>query len=263
MKQFTGCVWLLMSVVALGCSAESTPDDDDEFRSGGPSCDFEATYVNCEEFAGVGPVPLANVAHLVPDDYTIVEPFPGFALVVAQAAACEEISVDGQHAEPGSFAQFGVAVVPPLDPGNGDFYQILFTTTHAELASELRQRGVKAKYSSQLSYEIIDDSLLAVDVPKPNKLAFELSGPITPPDPNALPNPTSVFNYYVQTEHHGNVLQQNVVEGIIFGEGSGVVLTAIGEDMEAIIGGEFLMFPFFSSPEIFDQADVLVQTNAF
>lgn len=263
MKQCTGCVWFLASIVALGCSADSSPDPADEFRSGWPPCDFEAAYVDCEEFAGVGLVPLANVADLVPDDYVIIEPIPGFAIVVAQSGSCDEISVNGQFAQPGIFAQFGVAVVPPLEPGNGDFYQIFFTTDHPQLAASLQWLGVQASFSSQLSYEIIDDSMLAVEVPKPSRLAFELSGPITPPDPLAPPSPTSVFNYYAQTAYHGNVLQQNVVEGIIFGEGSGVVLTAIGDDMEAIIGGEFLMFPFFSSPEIFDQADVLIQTDAF
>lgn len=262
MKQSTGRVWLVASLVALGCGIDAEPDDGDEFRAGGPACGFEATYVGCDEFAGVGLVPLANVAELVPDDYVIIEPIPGMAIVVAQSASCDEISVNGQYAQPGIFAQFGVAVVPPLAPGNGDFYQLLFTTDHPQLAASLRQLGVQASTAPQLSYEIVD-STLAVDVPEPQKLAFELSGPITLPDPSAPPNPTSVFNYYAQTKHHGNVLQQNVVEGIVFGEGSGVVLTAIGEDMEAIIGGEFLMFPFFSSPEIFDQADVLVQTDAF
>jgi hypothetical protein len=248
--------------LVLGCGVDSTPDAEDDFRGAGSPGSFEAAYVGCDEFAGVGVVPLANVAELVPDDYTIIEPIPGLAVVVAQAASCDEISVNGLHAQPGVFAQFGVAVVPPLDPGTADFYQLFHTTDHPQLAVALRRLGVAAMLSPQLSYEIVD-STLAVDVPKPHHLAFELGGPITLPDPLAPASPTAVYNYYAQTKHHGNVLQQNVVEGIRFGEGSGVVLTAIGDDMEAIIGGEFLMFPFFSSPEIFDQADVLVQTNAF
>lgn len=256
--------WLAALAVALGCEvgagSESGPLG--EFREAGGS-DFEAAYVGCDEFAGVGLVPLANVAELVPDEYTIVEPIPGSALVVAQAASCDEISVEGQFAQPGIFAQFGVAVVPPLAAGNGDFYQLLFTTNHPHLVAALSAIGVEARMSPQLSYEIVDDSLLLVDVPKPPKLAFGLEGPITLPDPNAPANPTSVFNYYARSECYGDVLQQNVVEGIRFGEGSGVVLTAIGDEMEQIIGGDFLVFPFFSSPETFDRADVLVQIDAF
>ncbi len=255
-----------MAVLAtLGCDPEPEPDDaDDAFRScGGPPGDFDAAYVDCDEFAGVGLVPLANVAHLVPDDYVVIEPIPGLAIVVAQSGSCAEISVEGAHAQPGIFAQFGVAVVPPLAPGNGDFYQIAFTTNHPWLAAELQGLGVNARLAPQMAYEISAEPSLFVDVPKPHALAFELEGPITLPDPLGPPNPTSVFNYYAQTKHHGNVLQHNVVEGIRFGEGSGVVLTAVGSEMEAIIGGEFLMFPFFSSPEIFDRADVHVQTQAF
>lgn len=260
-----GTSLMVVLMASLGCAADAGPGDDPEatFRNGCGPGDFEAAYVGCDEFAGVGVVPLANVAHLVPDDYIIIEPIPGLAIVVAQAGSCDEISVDGSHAKPGVFAQFGVAVVPPLAPGNGDFYQLLFATDHPQLASELKRLGVNARNAPQLSYEISDEPALAVDVPKPNELAFTLDGPITLPDPLAPANPTSVFNYYAQTKHHGNVLQQNVVEGIRFGEGSGVVLTAVGQDMEAIVGGEFLMFPFFSSPETFDLADVMVETHAF
>lgn len=114
----------------LGCAVDSGPESepDREFRAGGPPGDFEAAYVGCDEFAGVGLVPLANVADLVPDDYIIIEPIPGLAIVVAQAGSCDEISVDGSHAQPGIFAQFGVAVVPPLAPGNGDFYRAWIRT---------------------------------------------------------------------------------------------------------------------------------------
>lgn len=252
-----------MVVGSTSCMMESEPEDgaDGSFRAGGPAGDFEAAYVGCDEFAGVGVVPIANVAHLVPDDYIVIEPIPGLAIVVAQAGSCDEISVDGDHGQPGIFAQFGVAVVPPLAPGNGDFYQLFFATDHPQLAAALRRLGVEARHAPQLSYEL-DDSTLAIDVPKPHHLAFSLDGPITPPDPLA-PGASAVFNYYAQTKHHGNVLQQNSVQGIRFGEGSGVVLTAIGNDMEDIIGGEFLMFPFFSSPEIFDQADLSVEADAF
>jgi hypothetical protein len=254
----------LAAWVVAGCMEESEPEDgsDAAFRVAASAGGFEAAYVDCDEFAGVGVVPLANVAPLVPDDYIIIEPIPGLAIVVAQAGSCEEISVEGRHAQPGIFAQFGVAVVPPLAPGSGDFYQLFFTTDHPQLAAALRSRGVQARHAPQLSYEMSDTSVLAVDVPKPHHLAFSLDGPITLPDPQA-PGHSAVFNYYAHTRHHGHVLQQNSVEGIRFGEGSGVVLTAVGDDMEDIIGGEFLMFPFFSSPEIFDRATLVVATDAF
>jgi hypothetical protein len=258
--------WLCVAIVVLGgCAADSQPEDglDAAFRAGGPAGDFEAEYVSCDEFAGVGIVPLDNVIDRVPDDYVVIEAIPGFAVVVAQSASCDVITVDGSHARPGIFAQFGVAVVPPLAPGAGDFYQLMFATDHPRLASKLERLGVQAQHVSQLSFEHEPGPTLAIDVPKPHDLAFALNGPITRPDPLAPPNPTTVFNYYAQTKRHGNVLQQNVVEGIRYGEGNGVTLTAIGSEMQDIVGGNILMFPFFSSPEIFDQADVLVETDAF
>ena len=261
--------WLLPVLCCsplIGCDAEPSPDPlealEVEPRFGAYSGDFTAHYVDCDEFAGVGVVPLANVVDLVPDDYTVVEPFPGAAIVVAQAGSCASIQVSG-HEQPGIFAQFGVAVVPPLDPGNGDFYQVLFATDDLPLALELWFAGVPARFSPNLSYEIDETPELSVDVPKPPGLAFTLEGPITLPDPAGPPNPTSVFNYYRQTHWHGNVLQRNEVEGIRFGEGGGVTLFAEGAGMEDIIGGETLMFPFFSSPEVFDEAELSVVTDAF
>lgn len=238
-------VWSCPLALALGCDAG-----------------FEAEYLACDEFAGVGVVPIANVIDLVPADYTVVEPVAGQALVVAQAGSCEAIVVDGVS-QPGIFAQFGVGVVPPLDPGNGDFYQLGFATSHPLLAARLHKAGVDARYAPQLSYEIVGGPQLAIDVPAPADLAFTLGGPITLPDPMAPANPTSVFNYYAQDEQGGNVLQRNVVEGIRFGTGPGVVLTAIGPQMQAIVGGPTLMFPFFSNPEIFDQAELQVEVDAF
>ncbi len=228
----------------------------------GCDSDFEAEYIACDEYAGVGLVPLVNVEGLVPADYTIIEPIPGQAIVVAQSGSCDSIVVDG-HAAPGIFAQFGVGVVPPLAPGNGDFYQLAFATDNPLLAARLEHAGVEASFSPHLSYEIIDDEELAIDVPNPNALAFELGGPITVPDPLGPPEPISVFNYYAQSTTGSNVLQQNTVEGIRFGEGAGVTLTAIGGGMQAIVGGGMLMFPFFSSPEVFDRTDLVVETDAF
>jgi hypothetical protein len=265
MKHNVGA-WLCVGAIIVlgGCAMDSQPEEDlDALRTGGLPCGFEAQYLACDEFAGVGLVPIENVLDLVPDDYVVVEGAPGFAVVVAQSGSCDEISVDGGFASPGIFAQFGVAVVPPLDPGAGDFYQLMFATNHPQLAYKLDMYGVNARYAPLLSYAISPEPALAVDVPMPPNLAFELNGPITLPDPLEPPNPTTVFNYYAQTQAHGNVLQQNVVEGIRFGEGSGVTLTAVGSGMEDIVGGETLMFPFFSSPETFDQADVLVETDVF
>lgn len=229
----------------------------------GPPGNFGAEYIACDEYAGVGLVPLANVIDRVPDDYLVIEAVAGFAVVVAQSGSCDEIRVNGASGQPGIFAQFGVAVVPPGVPGNGDFYQLSFTTDHPKLAAKLSQLGVNARYTPRLAYEINNETTLTVDVPAPHKFAFMLSGPITLPDPLAPPNPTSVFNYYARTKHYGHVLQRNVVQGIRFGEGSGVKLTAIGDEMQEIVGGDILMFPFFSSPEVFDQAEVSVIVDAF
>lgn len=262
----------MMLVTACGAAEGpddpgATPDAAISQEAIAASPDFAAQYLDCDEFAGVGLVPLAGVAALVPDDYIVIEAVPGMAIMVAQSGECAEINVNSHFARPGTFAQIGVGVVPPTGTGNGNFYQIAFATTHPILAARLRALGVNARHTPLLSFEITNvagsQADLAISVPRPVGLAFELDGPITLPDPSGPPNPLTTFNYWHQSAQHGNILQQNDVTGIRFGEGSGVTLTATGNDLEAILGGPTLTFPFFSNPEIFDEAAVTVQTDAF
>ena len=228
------------------------------FRSG-----FSAEYLDCDEFAGVGLVPLANVQALVPSDYTVIEAVPGQAIFVAQGGDCREIRVGRGRGRPGIFAQIGIGVAPPLIPGQGDFYQLAFATNRAQLAARLRALGVNARFTPRMKYEISATPELTLRVPRPFGLAFKLQGPITLPDPNDPPQPLTTFNYYTQGRRGMNVLQQNAVSGIRFGTGPGVQLTAIGADLEAIIGGTTLSFPFFSNPETFDRTDLTVVPGAF
>lgn len=254
----------LLVVGLIACGAEDAPDQvSRESAALGFGQGFVAEYVDCDEFAGVGLVPIANVLSLVPSDYTIVEPVPGQALFVAQGGDCMSISVEGRFARPGIFAQIGIGVVPPLTPGQGDFYQLAFATDHAPLASRLRALGVNARFTPRMRYTVSAAPELTLEVPRPRGLAFRLQGPITLPDPNAPPQPLTVFNYYAQDRLGRNVLQQNAVTGIRFGTGTGVQLSALGKDLEAIIGGTTLSFPFFSSPEVFDRTDLQVVPNAF
>ncbi|HEU4409860.1 MAG TPA: hypothetical protein VFS43_31695 [Polyangiaceae bacterium] len=266
---------LLAGLTSLGCGAEPPPEEGGVAAAeggavvaaaggglGAPGA-FDAQYIDCDEFAGVGLAPIANVDPRVPDDSTVIEAVPGSAIVVAQAATCEQICVGGEFCREATFAQFGVGVAPPGGAPGSNFYQLVFVTDHPILAARLRLLGVNAVFTPKIEYEITPESELFVSVPRPKSFAFELSGPITLPDPNAPPNPVSTFNYWYGTDAFGNVLQQNVVTGIRFGEGSGVVLTAIGPELQAVLGGTTLTFPFFAAPEVFDRADVSVQTNVF
>ena len=61
----------------------------------------------------------------------------------------------------------------------------------------------------------------------------------------------------------GNVLQANAVTNIRLGSGAGVTLTALGDELEAIIGCGPFSFPFFSNPETFDRAELTITRGAF
>ena len=263
-KEVLSAASVILAVWTGGCGdateteVVATESSELGFRSG-----FDADYIDCDEFAGVGLVPLATVQALVPADYTVIEAVPGQAIFVAQGGSCREIRVQGRFGRPGIFAQIGVGIVPPLTPGQGDFFQLAFATNHGPLAARLRALGVNARFTPRMRYEIDETPALLLRVPRPLKLAFELAGPLTLPNPADPPQPLTTFNYYAQNRRGVNILQRNEVSGIRFGTGTGVRLTAIGSDLQAIIGGTTLAFPFFSNPEIFDRTDLRVTPNAF
>ncbi|HEU4534048.1 MAG TPA: hypothetical protein VFS00_08020, partial [Polyangiaceae bacterium] len=180
---------LLAGLTGLGCAPEvegapaaegGVAEAREDLALGG---DFDARYVGCDEFAGVGLVPFANVVGRVPADYTVIEAVPGFALVVAQGGRCDEISVEGRWGRRGTFAQFGVGVVPPTGSGDGNFYQLMFATDHPVLASRLLLVGANARYAPGLDYDITPAPALSLFVPQPHPLAWRVDGPITLPDP--------------------------------------------------------------------------------
>jgi len=226
--------------------------------------DFVGSYEDCDEFAGVGIVPIENVRDLVPDDYVIAEAAPGMAVVVAQAGSCAWIQVEDGAAQPGIFAQFGVSIVPPDGADAGSFYQLMFTSNHQKLAQRMKLLGANAQYSPNLQFTIAGEPTeLHVRVSKPQAWGWRLDGAITRPDPNLPANPTTTFNYWHHSDRFGHVRQSNVVEGIRFGTGTAVVLTALGDELEAIVGSGPFSFPFFSNPETFDIADLTVTTDVF
>ncbi|MEN0060528.1 MAG: hypothetical protein AAGA48_00185 [Myxococcota bacterium] len=246
----------------------------------------DAQYLDCDEFAGVGVVPTDAISALVPAPFVPLS-FPAtddegnvivdengapvlfLSTVVAQGGRCDEIIASGISLHDRIFAQFGVGIVPP--PGfenGGNFYQLAFATDHLLLALELRSTGANARWTPFfLSYELTPTNPGEADFelvfPRPFDFAFLLDGPVVLPDPHEAPQPVTTFNYWVQSPTDGNVVQSNVVTGIRFGEGSQVELTAFGSSIESIVGTDPFSFPFFSNPEIFDQADVTITTNAF
>jgi hypothetical protein len=226
---------------------------------------FDAKYVGCDEFAGVGLVPRANVVGRVPAGYTVLEPVPGSALVVAQGGRCESITVAGHSRKGGIFAQFGVGIVPPTGAGDGNFYQLMFATNHPGLAVRMALLGANASFAPGIDYDVGPSSApgLRVSVPWPSSFAWGHEGPITLPDHAAPPNPVTTFNYWHQSPFFGNVRQQNVVTGIRLGEGAGVVMNAIGPEMREIVGAPSMTFAFFSKPEVFDHANLSVRAHVF
>jgi hypothetical protein len=223
----------------------------------------DAEYRDCDELAGLGLVPLSRVEQLVPSSYTIIQPIPGFALLLVQGESCAEMRVEQRFARPGALAQLGVGVASPLGAAEGDFYQVLFSSTHPELVHRLRRAGANAYLSRHLQFAFVGSQQLDFRLPRPRAFAWVASGPITPPDPLGPVTREKTFNLWCQSATFGNVLQQNTIYGIRENGVGEVTLTAVGEELQQIVGDEPFHFSIFSDPETFERAEVKVLPGAF
>lgn len=258
---------LLAFGAAGGCggAAEPTPYDSTvaELSAGR---NLTAEFTDCVEFGGVGVVPLANIAGLVPAQFNAAIGPPGLAIAVAHIAKCENIRVGSGAGHPGIFGHFGVAVAPPAGSANHDNYLFAHVTDHVGLFLGLKLAGLESTYlNPRLSFETTGSgatSTLAAAVQRPAELAWTLAGPLPLPDPAQAPATNSI-NYWTRTDRIGNAALEYDIKGLRQAPAPGVVLTAQGTELQAIIGGTELTFPFFAAGESFTTTTLTFKRHVF
>lgn len=262
-----GLLALLALGAASGCGGAVDPATTDstatELSAG---LNLTAQFTDCVEFGGVGVVPLANIAGLVPAQYNAAIGPPGLAIAVAHLAKCENIRVAGGEGHPGIFGHFGVAVAPPAGSANRDNYLFAHVTDHVGLFLGLKLAGLESTYlNPRLSFEITGSgagTTLAAAVQRPTDLAWSLAGPLPLPDPAQAPATNSI-NYWTSGDRTGNAALEYDIKGLRQALAPGVVLTAQGSELQAIIGGTELTFPFFAAAESFTTTTLTFKRHVF
>ena len=119
-----------------------------------PPASLTVVFDDCTEFAGLGPVPAAQIQGLVPAGYSAASFGPGVAGIVARAARCERVSVGGGAAERGTVSQIGINLVSPDGTGDINNYALLYVTDSPRLVERLRRFGLPARLDLRMIYEV-------------------------------------------------------------------------------------------------------------
>ena len=256
----------LASLAAIGCGPVAEEDAATTQQEIGLAREVRATFRNCIEFGGVGVVPAANVQHLVPSQYTLSPGPPGLAIAVAHMAKCQEIKVGDWVGHPGLMGHLGVLINPPTGTGNFNNYLFAHVTDDPVLFASLKAAGLQATYiNPQLRFDVLgsgSSTSLSAAAQRPRELGFTLSGPFVLPDASQPPG-TNLINYWTDSRRAGNAVLEYNISGLRVQPAPTVVLDAVGADLQAIVGGTQLSFPFFAAAESFESTTLTFRPNAF
>jgi hypothetical protein len=227
----------------------------------------QARFAGCTEFAGLTPVPVGNVRHLVPARYALAGESDGIAVVVVRVASCGGVGVKSHAAAPGIVAQVGVNVEPPTGGGDINNYTLYLATDSLPLFATLRAGGFAPIWAPELVYAYSPNPAgtggsLFVDVPRPRGAAYELAGEVSEPlagDPGF----PFVANWWFETGT-GAVLAETTIPNIRFGDGGGISIAVDpGSALAAILGGVTASFPVLSVRGVFDEATLDIRRESF
>ena len=114
---------------------------------------FTVHFTGCTEFAGWGPVSLAEAQPLLPSGYTIAGAEMGQASIVVRATSCQGVSIGQSAAKPTEISQIGINLVAPDGTGDINNYTVIYVTNNQLLAEHLQVAGWPAVFDPQLAYE--------------------------------------------------------------------------------------------------------------
>ncbi len=208
---------------------------------------FYVDFVNCSEFAGVGPVDLARASALVPSSFTTLTVGSTGGIVV-RATSCQELSVNGGRKVHTNISQIGIEIVPPDGTGDINNFTLLYVSDNLELVLAFQCAGVPALYDPALTYQFTYNCTgkageLYVEVASPGLPAYFLNG--TETDPTA-PGSDFKANWWYANSHLV-VKQASDFPAIAFGTPTVSFHTDRNSELGKLIGGntdsDFHLFP--------------------
>jgi hypothetical protein len=101
----------------------------------GETRSFTVHFSGCTEFAGWGPVSLAEAQPLVPSGYVIAGAANGHAAIVVRATSCQGVAVGQSPTQPTELSQIGINLVAPDGTGDINNYTVIYVTNNRALGN--------------------------------------------------------------------------------------------------------------------------------
>ena len=246
----------LIIMLSVGCGSAL---DADEAALGAAeqalsNKDFDVDFSGCTEFAGIGLVPAANAAPLVPAGYTLVQ-VGAQAMVVVRVARCSSAVIDGKNVGQTITSQVGITLQGPDASADINNYTVFYATNQARLHARLQAAGLRADNSNDLGLSLSGGALHATSG-SPHSSSFDVSGSAQAPSAAPVQFIASWWGEGV----HGTVQARTVFPNISFFTGASTTLTTdAGTELAALIGGTTLTFPILDSYNAFASAHLEVR----
>lgn len=254
------------SLASIGCGPLAEEDAAASQSSLGQARELQATFSSCREFGGVGLVPTANVQDRVPSQYMLVPGPPGLSIFVAHMADCQEIKVGDRAGRPGIMGHLGVLIIPPTGTGAFNNYLFSHVTNDPALFAALKGAGLQTtSINPHMRFDVLGSgsgTTLDAAAQHPHSLAFALSGPFALPEASQPPG-SNLINYWTDSDRAGNAVLEYNISGLRVQPTPSVVLSAVGPDLQAMVGTAPLPFPFFAAGETFESTTLTFRPSAF
>jgi hypothetical protein len=231
-----------------GANMETVGESVEAVTSPAPTLD--ADFIDCTEYAGLAPIPLASAASLVPAPLVPASYGPGLTALILRTAVCSSVSIEGGPPHPGTVLQIGINIVPPNNTGNINNYAVWYLTTSAALAEGLRRVSIRADYDPLLEFHPSTNAdgtghIFLVNGFFPGPPLF-IDSPAVSPTPTTTP--TDFIAEWWQGNAHEVVDMYGTYPGILFGEESPDVNLHVppGSPLAQVIGGTTINFSALS-----------------
>jgi len=226
---------------------------------------FKVQFTNCSEFAGWGPVSLAQARPLVPVGYTIAGASSGQAAIVVRVTNCESARVEGTPAVPTTLSQVGINLVSPDGTGTINNYTLVYISNNPFLVQAFLLSGVPARYDPTITYEYTLNSAktggtLYAAAPNAGLPAYFFYGTEQEPAPNT--QQLFIANWWYGPR--AAIKQSTNFPQISFGNSSVAFYTSLASELGQLIGAnEDSNFSFLSVRGEYATAEMTVTTSGF
>jgi len=222
-------------------------------------------FTGCTEFAGWGPVALAEAQLLVPAGYVIAGAAMGQAAIVVRATSCQGVSIGQSAAQPTEISQIGINLVAPDGTGDINNYTVIYVTNNQAMVELFRAAGLPAVFDPELTYEYTPGPMetsgeLYVAASGQGLPAYFLFGAENEPPPNS--RQSFLANWWF-TGHGSKMKQSTSFPVISFGPGAVTLYTSNTSLLGNLIGGNTASnFSFLSVRGVYPTATMTVSFKA-